>query len=177
MKCYHEPDEEGNSVYFKVLDESENTAGVSDVYGYLYTALTILFLLIHRRQEYVRAVPATHKMIGNKRVAYAAHKTIDLKLFEPKEVISHLAPPTGSHASPRAHEVMGHWVHYGCNPLCSHEWEREVLDEDDPRRRVRENGTEIVRHVCTHCGAKRTFRDHFIRGASSHGWVRHDYVA
>lgn len=136
----------------------------------------LLFLLIYKRPKYLYTVPASHKMVGNKRVAYAAHKTIDLKLFDPKEVISRLAP-LGSHASPRRHGVIGHWMHWNVDIHCDHEWDRVIIEEDDSRRKFRENGTEILRHVCKHCGGRRTFRDHFMRGDATKGCFTHDYVA
>lgn len=139
--------------------------------------IAILFLLIHQRPEYIRDVPATHRMVGNKRVPYAAHKTIDLGLFEPKEIYTLLAPPKGSHASPRAHEVIGHWIHRGLGFRCEHSWVKLEPAEDDHRSWKRKDGTPYLRYVCEHCRGVRSFRNAHIRGDASKGFITHDYEA
>lgn len=155
-------------------EKAERSKGLDLLFAQM---LAILFLLMHRRPEYIRDVPATHKMVGNKRVPYAAHKTIDLGLFEPKEVYTMLAPPKGSHASPRAHEVIGHWIHRNVDRRCTHDWVKLEPSEDDPRPRERENGKPYLRYVCTHCGGLRSFREAHIRGDASKGFITHDYEA
>lgn len=166
---------------FNFIDDLDRNENFKDYIAVISLLLVIFFLLVHSKPSYLKDIPSSLRMTSNKLIPYAAHKTIDLTLFEPKEVIRMLTVKTSvDHASMRAHNVRGHWVHYGLDPHCDHDshWERVELDEDDPRRRVREkDGSEIIRYRCMACGGRRTFRENFIRGDASKGWVNHSYSA
>lgn len=122
----------------------------------LYTA-AILLLNRQNPDVYIKDVSASRGMAGGKSVVFRAHSTVSIHLSAKGSVKRLLI---GDRASPRAHEVRGHWVHYD-KQLCEHEW--EPLD------------TSGKRFKCSRCEMRRTWREVHVRGDASRGVIVKHY--
>lgn len=98
-----------------------------------------------------------------KKLLYFGHSTIKIELTAPKITRRDFA--TGTHATPRRHQVMGHFVHRGGQRGCTHPWQVVTRDPDDG----------IPRWECPDCGRKRTWRKAFERGDAGKGFVHQKY--
>lgn len=95
-----------------------------------------------------------------KPVTYAAHHTVEVVL--PRVDRSYLRSLIPSdRASPRRHSVRGHWMHFGVDRGCTHDW--RPVDGDKDRWR------------CERCGGRRTWRGDFYRGDAGRGFVTKHY--
>lgn len=155
-----------------VIHKDKLEKGVDPKIANLYMltdCLILAFLLINKKANVLTTIGQKSVISPKGIVKYGAHKTIDLKLFDKKEIRSIVTPP-GHRSSPRRHPVRGHWVHFGEPHNCEHDWERVICDdpsEDDGR----------IRYRCSKCGVRRTWRNAFNRGDALKGFVNHDYVA
>tara|TARA_R110000868_G_scaffold25423_4_gene99165 strand:+ start:6015 stop:6920 length:906 start_codon:yes stop_codon:yes gene_type:complete len=111
-------------------------------------------------------VPVSHKMVGNKRVSYAAHHLVKLKdeMMKTKRLSAALRQIVSLEArnAPRRHQVRGFWRHYHRNKACVHIW---PFDSDD-----RGNWK------CTKCDTLRVWINSFERGDAGIGYVTKEYV-
>ncbi len=105
--------------------------------------------------------PHSRGLSGNRPTVYMAHSIVTIDLAKPKNLRRHFH--SGTHATPRRHEVMGHFIHRGGQRDCIHEWQRIREDELTPR------------WECTQCERKRTWRAAFERGDAGKGFVRQTY--
>jgi hypothetical protein len=128
-----------------------------------YEIVTFL-LLLQAKKVRLTDVPAARTLRKGRPVRYFSHSVIEIDLTTPKQL--RRAFSTGTHASPRRHEVMGHFVHRGGIRGCVHDWQPITRDPDDG----------IKRWGCTSCERKRTWRKSFERGDAGKGFVRQEYA-
>lgn len=100
-------------------------------------------------------VPRVRGIAKGKPVQYFGHTQVDIVLGQEPRVLRH--EHIGTHASPRWHEVRGHWVHRGGERGCIHDWQQ--LDDHN-------------HYVCSVCGRKRTWRVYADgRGDAGKGYI------
>lgn len=134
-----------------------------DALEHEWTRLVTLafYLALASRRALVTSEQPEHRTASRGRqVRYYSHSTINIDLTAPK--ITRRCFSTGTHASPRRHQVMGHFVHRGGDRSCSHQWERQP-------------GETPKRWCCSACERKRVWRAAFERGDAGKGFVRQDY--
>ncbi len=102
--------------------------------------------------RYIGEVPRHRAMTHRGPKVFLGHSVIEIDLNrKPVNVI--LGRPKGTHATPRLHDVSGHFAHREVRQLCEHRWEQE----DD-------------RHwSCANCHGKRWWRAGHKRGDASIG--------
>lgn len=126
--------------------------------------LKAFYLILHsRRAVVISEVPRRRAISRGRSVVYQAHTKITIDLSAPR--ITRRSFGTGTHASPRRHEVAGHFVHRGGDQYCTHTWMPRTLEPPD----------DIPRWECAACGRRRTWRKAFERGDAGKGWVRQSY--
>jgi hypothetical protein len=121
------------------------------------------FLLMIQTKAYqVVFGEARRTLHKGKQVKFFARSEIKINLTDPKEL--RRAFRTGTHASPRWHEVRRHFVHRGGDRACTHAW--TALESEDGRQRW----------ACDHCERRRTERYYPNgRGDAAKGFVRQTY--
>lgn len=107
---------------------------------------------------------------------YMAHNVVTIQLGKKTDIRFNYRVPGGTHAGPRWHEVMGHWVHFPTEQgkHCTHGygqdpdwWESFTKKEDDGR----------IRYQCRVCKSKRVWREYPEgRGDGSKGMSLHHHV-
>lgn len=100
-----------------------------------------------------------------RRVVFLAHNIVDIELGRRKVYARMLNFKMGHRASPRRHNVRGHYIHRGGNPDCIHEWPKEAS--------ISRNGAP--NWTCQKCGRLRTWRKAYYKGSAERGFATHDY--
>lgn len=105
--------------------------------------------------------PKRSRMAAGRLVKFMASSEIVIRLDKPAQLrrLFH----TGTHASPRRHEVRRHWWHFGGERNHVHTWERE------------DDGSGPMKFVCS-CGRIRRERGPFERGDAGKGFVAQRYA-
>lgn len=124
----------------------------------------------------VTAHEAQRRMTAKGPKRYFAHNVVTIQLGKTADIRFNYRVPGGSHAPPRWHEVMGHWMHFGTEQgkHCTHGygqdpdwWERFYKDEEDGH----------IRYQCRQCGSKRVWREYPEgRGDGGKGMSLHHHV-
>jgi hypothetical protein len=110
-------------------------------------------------------VPARRGTAATRNRPYAAHSVVSIKIGERREYVAHFGH-VDQRASPRRHEVSGHFVHHNCADGCEHLW--PVAPEPSPY-----SGAPQWR--CGRCSGTRTWREAFLRGDAARGFVTKSY--
>lgn len=142
-----------------------------DCRGDLKRALATLLLLNQKRGISNRAVGPTRIIRNGKAKTYLAHSvvTIDLSPHGTRGLFT-----LGNRASPRRHQVEGHFVHYGIDDGCGHQWSSFTTPELERRDNER-LGRSVRRWRCSGCGGLRVWREEFTRGDGGKGFVTKEY--
>jgi hypothetical protein len=117
---------------------------------------------------------AQRRLTGKGMKRYFAHNVVTINLGAKNRIRFNYRQPGGEHASPRWHEVMGHYVHdrTARTASCTHGF---GLPKDWWVRMDTEDGRE--RWECSGCGGKRTWRTYPEgRGDASKGMSLHHHV-
>lgn len=127
----------------------------------------IAILLLLNQPHVIRLIgqqPRPHIAHG-KRVVYAAHNVVEIELGRRREHMRRLFRHWSDRASPRRHEVRGHFAHYRLAEGCTHQWPfmPEAGEDGQPRWR------------CGACGGWRVWRASHERGDASRGFVTKEY--
>jgi hypothetical protein len=139
--------------------------------GDLKRALAALLLLNQQHGVHNRAVGPRRMIRNGKAKTYLAHSvvTIDLSPNGTRGLFT-----VGNRASPRRHQVEGHFVHYGVEDGCTHAWEAHSAPELE-RRDIERTGRTLRRWKCDGCGGLRVWREEFTRGDGAKGFVSKEY--
>lgn len=138
--------------------------------------MTLLLLLNMPKRITYTSVAASRGMYRNKIMPYAAHSVIHLDLNNPRTYARYLIPHGGTHATPRRHEVAGHyyhkpgWARERCTQPQGHEWPAVPNNIEFSHQ---ENYTP--RWVCPVCGARRKWVTEYERGDASKGMTDQEY--
>lgn len=125
--------------------------------------LAFVLLLNGKRVHTIADSPMRKTLHRGRPVRYFANSLVRIDLTTPAQLRRAIA--TGTHATPRRHQVMGHFVHRGGQRDCAHPWQAVTRDPDD----------DIPRWECPDCGRKRTWRKAFERGDAGKGFVHQKY--
>ena len=149
-----------------LLEQTED-----DCRGDLKRALACLLLLNQQHGVNNRAVGPKRVLRGGKARTYLAHSvvTIDLSPHGTRGLFT-----VGNRASPRRHQVEGHFVHYGIEDGCTHDWSAFTTPELERRDHER-LGRPVRRWRCSECGGMRVWREEFTRGDGQKGFVTKEY--
>jgi len=143
----------------------------SECRGQLKRAIAAVLLLNQKREIHFVDMPASRKIVKGKLRSYMAHSVVTINLGgRTVRRAFHI----DNRASPRRHEVMGHFVHYGIDEACSHEWE-DAVDDETSRRDLERVGRVIPRWRCVNCGGMRVHKAAHHRGDASKGFVTKRY--
>jgi hypothetical protein len=139
--------------------------------GELKRALAALLLLNQRRAPRFTEVGPRRTIRKGKAKTYLAHSvvSIDISSGGTRGLFR-----IGDRATPRRHEVIGHFVHRGIDEGCGHEWVGFSTPEGDARDMER-LGRLVKRWRCGHCGGLRVRREAFSRGDARKGYVTKEY--
>jgi len=140
--------------------------------GQFKRGVAALLLLNQKRGLVMRDMPPARRISRGKLRTYMAHSVVSIALDGPMEI--RRAFKVDDRASPRRHEVRGHFVHYGIEEGCSHDWE-EWQSEESLRRDVERAGRPILRWRCANCQGMRVRREAFHRGDATKGFVTKTY--
>ena len=146
------------------LEHSHGNAGLEramqDCAGELKHVWAFLLWLNQPAKVRFDNSPAGGRMVGNKRVAYQAHRTVHIELGRTsiRKAFNRWAE---ERLSPRRHKVRGHFCHSGGDVNHGHTWPQEP-DVDGHWR-------------CSGCGRLRWWKESHVRGDATRGWVTHDY--
>lgn len=142
----------------------EDRALGQDTYRPNWSMRDSLCLILARRQ---------HRIAGHTPKMEVSRNGKPVTFFSRTEIVIDLAARDGVHkaisgldterASPRAHEVAGHFRHYHRRAECEHEWLKQP---------AREPADGKERWSCTGCEGVRTWTPEFQRGDASRGFVR-----
>lgn len=141
--------------------------------GQFKRGLAALLLLNQKRGLAFRDMPPSRRISRGKLKTYMAHSVVSIALDGPVEI--RRAFRVEERASPRRHEVRGHFVHYGVEEGCSHEW-KEYRTEETLRRDLERAGRPILRWRCANCHGMRVRREAFYRGDATKGYVTKTYT-
>lgn len=122
------------------------------------------FLLFLARTSLIRLspMPAGRRIVRGKLRAYAAHNVVTIDLGSARSVTRAFLL-AGPRATPRRHEVRGHWVNWHKPPArCDHAWP------------LTPNGDAVF--ICSRCGQHRRWRKNFLRGDATKGFVSKEYA-
>lgn len=139
--------------------------------GQLKRALAALLLLNQKQSVQVRELPPSRKLSGGKLRTYMAHSVVSIDLGQ---TTIRRSFHVDHRSSPRRHEVRGHFVHYGIEEHCSHEWETYATEETR-KRDLDRVGKPVLRWRCASCGGLRVRRETFDRGDATKGFVTKTY--
>nr|WP_250808332.1 hypothetical protein [Neorhizobium tomejilense] len=139
--------------------------------GDLKRALATLLLLNQQHGVHNRAVGPKRVIRSGKAKTYLAHSvvTIDLSPHGTRGLFT-----VGNRASPRRHQVEGHFVHYGIEEGCTHDWSSFTTPELERRDHER-LGRSLRRWKCERCSGLRVWREEFTRGDGAKGFVTKEY--
>lgn len=144
---------------------------VEECRGEFKRAIAALLLLNQKRGVEIRDVPPARRMAGGKLRTYMAHSVVSIDIGgDGVRGFFHVE----SRSSPRRHEVRGHFVHYGIDEACGHEWE-PYSTADLERRDVERIGKPVSRWRCSKCQGLRVRREAFHRGDATKGFVTKSY--
>lgn len=129
-------------------------------FGDVRNVWAALLLLNQPGKVTFQKVAATRRIVRGKLKAFAAHHVVEVKIGDRVKNLR-AALHFEKRLSPRRHEVRGHFVHYGIDENCIHEW--SMLPDQEQR------------WTCRCCGGKRTWRKDFVRGDASRGFVTKEY--
>ncbi|MDW9481757.1 hypothetical protein GOB57_24215 [Sinorhizobium meliloti] len=129
-------------------------------------------LLLNQQHGVSRREVGPHRAIRSGRAkTYLAHSvvTIDLSPGGIRGLFT-----IGNRASPRRHQVEGHFVHYNIADGCSHAW--SAFSTPELERRDQERlGRQVKRWRCSGCMGLRVWREEFHRGDARKGFVTKEY--
>lgn len=126
-------------------------------------ALAFYLALAAKKTHVIAERPTRKAQRRGRKLLYFGHSTIKIDLISAKQLKRSVS--TGTHATPRRHQVMGHFVHRGGQRGCIHQWEKVTRDPDDG----------VPRWECQSCERKRTWRKAFERGDAGKGYVHQKY--
>lgn len=128
------------------------------------TIIDAFFLLLVQPKLYQVNMSEARKTLSKGRpVKFFARSEITIDLTGPAEL--RRAFRTGTHATPRWHEVRAHYVHRGGDRACTHAW--TPVDSEDGKKRW----------TCDHCERRRTERAYPNgRGDAGKGFVQQKYA-
>lgn len=142
------------------LQHALRSKGLADdfIHGCAGEVRNVVGLLLMLNQpkhiRYIGEKPTTRGVTHRGTRTYLGHSVIEVDLNR-KPLTVLLGRPQGTHATPRQHDVVGHFAHTGLRALCEHFWQ---ADDD--------------RHwTCANCGGKRWWRAGHKRGDASKGIV------
>lgn len=149
-----------------LMEQSED-----DCRGDLKRALAAVLLLNQQHGVNRRSVGPKRILRGGKAKTYLAHNvvTIDLSPHGTRGLFT-----VSNRASPRRHQVEGHYVHYGIEDGCSHQWSSFTTPELE-RRDLERLGRPVKRWRCLGCEGTRVWREEFSRGDGQKGFVTKEY--
>jgi len=144
---------------------------VSECRGDLKRAIAAVLLLNQKHGVSGREVGPRRAIRNGKARTYLAHSvvTIDLSPHGVRGLFT-----VGNRASPRRHQVEGHFVHYGIEEGCEHRWSEFTTPELE-RRDLEKLGRPVRRWRCSCCSGLRVWREEFSRGDGAKGFVTKEY--
>lgn len=127
--------------------------------------LVVLLLLLNQPKLIgVTPIARSSGIRKGKRVVYAAHNVVDIRIGEKKDYRRVFDFGHGTRSSPRRHNVRGHFVHYHRDPNCIHSWPSEAdTTKGHPS------------WTCGKCGCVRVWRKTYEKGDATKGFVTKDY--
>ncbi|MCV9964125.1 hypothetical protein OIU34_19775 [Pararhizobium sp. BT-229] len=139
--------------------------------GDLKRAIAAVLLLNQQHGVAHREVGPRRAIRSGKAKTYLAHSvvTIDLSPGGIRGLFT-----IGNRASPRRHQVEGHYVHYNIADGCSHSWSQFTTPELE-RRDMERLGRHVKRWRCSGCMGLRVWREEFHRGDAQKGFVTKEY--
>jgi hypothetical protein len=139
--------------------------------GDLKRAIAAVLLLNQKHGLSSREVGPRRAIRGGRSKTYLAHSvvTIDLSPHGIRGLFT-----VGNRASPRRHQVEGHFVHYNIADGCSHSWSSFTTTELEERDMER-LGRHVKRWRCSGCMGLRVWREEFHRGDAQKGFVTKEY--
>jgi hypothetical protein len=123
-----------------------------------------LLMLNQKRHVEFETIPWKSGLHKGKRVVYAAHNVVRIKLSGHSTIRKCFGPHL--QAPRRRHDVRGHFAHYHCVEGCVHQW--PLLAEIGPN--------ETARWKCAKCHGFRVWRKDHQRGHGGIGIVTKDYA-
>lgn len=142
-------------------DEDIALKTLVDSAGDIKSMWTLLLWLNQPSRVHYSQEPAGRRIRGGKLVAYAAHRVVEIDIGHCRTVRAAFRSGLRERLSPRRHQVRGHFSHRGGNVHCHHQWPL-LADQDGDWR-------------CTRCGRLRWWRENYVRGDATRGWVEHEY--
>ncbi|MBY3157274.1 hypothetical protein HFO56_33660 [Rhizobium laguerreae] len=139
--------------------------------GDLKRAIAAVLLLNQKHGLSSRAVGPRRAIRGGRSKTYLAHSVVTIDL-SPSGIRGLFT--IGNRASPRRHQVEGHFVHYNIADGCSHSWSSFSTPELEERDMER-LGRHVKRWRCSGCMGLRVWRDEFHRGDAQKGFVTKEY--
>lgn len=149
--------------FSKGLTEDVFRDMVDETTGTFKRGLAALLLLNQSNRIQITGQPHQRKIVKGKSVVFAAHSVVKIDL-SPKEFRKTFS--NSDRASPRRHEVRGHFVHYHRVLGCEHRWQAQE---------VKPGEKEVARWRCASCNALRVFRESFHRGDAGIGFSTKQY--
>lgn len=153
------------------LPENVAVAMAMECVGELKRALAALLLLNQKKGPRFTEVGPRRAIRKGKAKTYLAHSvvTIDISAGGVRGLFQ-----VGDRATPRRHQVIGHYVHFNLEEGHTHEWDAYSTPESEARDMER-LGRLVKRWRCKHCDGLRVRREAFSRGDASKGYVTKEY--
>jgi hypothetical protein len=139
--------------------------------GDLKRAIAAVLLLNQQHGVAHREVGPRRAIRSGKAKTYLAHSVVTIDL-SPRGIRGLFT--IGNRASPRRHQVEGHYVHYGISEGCDHSWSSFTTPELE-RRDMEKLGRHVKRWRCSSCMGLRVWREEFHRGDAQKGFVTKEY--
>jgi hypothetical protein len=132
--------------------------------GEARTLVAALLMLYQKKHITLTEKGPVRALSRGKQRVYMAHSVVSIHLSGEKEIRK--AFHTGTHASPRRHEVRFTFAHRGGTTACEHNW---IPRHDQKTGEVKKQWD------CPVCGRFRWFRPSHLRGDGSKGFVTKRY--
>ncbi|MCZ7862454.1 hypothetical protein O9X98_13860 [Agrobacterium salinitolerans] len=139
--------------------------------GDLKRAIAAVLLLNQQHGVTNREVGPRRAIRSGKAKTYLAHSVVTIDL-SPSGIRGLFT--IGNRASPRRHQVEGHFVHYNIADGCSHSYAAFTTPELE-RRDMERLGRHVKRWRCSGCMGLRVWREEFHRGDAQKGYVTKEY--
>lgn len=141
--------------------------------GDLRTCLSLLLVLNCPTRFSLLSVAPRRGIQRGRPVVYAAHSVVSLQLGRARDWRSALQHDLAAHdrASPRRHEVRGHFRHRGGSPSCTHDWPLLPTPSETPSP----GRSPAPTWSCRRCGRHRTWVAEHARGDAARGFVTKHY--
>ena len=151
--------------------EPYDAQSLMSVAGEVRNAVAVLLLL--NCPEHYKLVAQPHRRFLNRGrpVVYRAHSVVELELGRRRDY-ARLWKTYSDRASPRRHEVRGHFRHRDGREDCAHEWPLVPVPSSTPVP----GRPPAPTWTCSRCGRHRTWVAEHQRGDAGRGFVTKEYA-